>query len=50
MVRIIRMLIDKENIVDANGQKPHFIGKITRPSRLQEIRTKYGMEAAQTLC
>lgn len=47
MVRIIRILINKENILDANGQKPHFIGSITRPSRLQEIRTKYGMEAAQ---
>ena len=47
MVRIIRMLIEKENVLDANGQKPHFIGKITRPSRLQEVRTKYGMEAAQ---
>ena len=47
MVRIIRMLIEKENILDANGQKPHFVGKITRPSRLQEVRTKYGMEAAQ---
>jgi integrase len=47
MVRIIRMLIEKENILDANGQKPHFIGRITRHSRLQEVRTKYGMEAAQ---
>jgi integrase len=47
MVRIIRMLIEKENIVDANGLKPHFTGRITRSSRLQEIRTKYGMEAAQ---
>ncbi|MDJ0531656.1 MAG: site-specific integrase [Xenococcaceae cyanobacterium MO_207.B15] len=47
MVNIIRMLIEKENILDANGQKPHFTGKITRSSRLQEIRTKYGMEAAQ---
>lgn len=47
MVRIIRMLIEKENILDANGQKPHFTGRITRRSRLQEIRTKYGMEAAQ---
>ena len=47
MVRVIRMLIEKENIVDANGQKPHFIGRITRHSRLQEVRTKYGMEAAQ---
>ncbi len=47
MVRIIRMLIEKENVLDANGQKPHFTGKITRQSRLQEVRTKYGMEAAQ---
>ena len=47
MVRIIRMLIEKENVLDANGQKPHFTGKITRSSRLQEVRTKYGIEAAQ---
>jgi integrase len=47
MVRIIRMLIDPENILDANGQKPHFTGKITRSSRLQEIRVKHGIEAAQ---
>ncbi|EAZ89702.1 tyrosine-type recombinase/integrase [Crocosphaera chwakensis] len=47
MVRIIRMLIEKENILDANGQKPHFTGRITRHSRLQEVRAKYGMEAAQ---
>ena len=47
MVRIIRMLIDKENVLDANGQKPHFTGRITRSSRLQEVRAKYGMEAAQ---
>ena len=47
MVRIIRMLIDQEHILDANGQKPHFTGSITRHSRLQEVRTKYGMEAAQ---
>ncbi|MDJ0902874.1 MAG: hypothetical protein QNJ55_29145 [Xenococcus sp. MO_188.B8] len=47
MVRVIRMLIKKENILDANGQKPHFTGKITRHSRLQEVRTKYGMETAQ---
>ncbi len=47
MVNVIRILIDQENILDANGQKPHFIGKITRHSRLQEIRAKYGMEAAQ---
>ena len=47
MVCIIRMLIEKENVLDANGQKPHFTGKITRSSRLQEVRAKYGMEAAQ---
>lgn len=47
MVRIIRMLIEKENVLDANGQKPHFTGTITRHSRLQEVRIKYGMEAAQ---
>ncbi|MDJ0717605.1 MAG: site-specific integrase [Prochloraceae cyanobacterium] len=47
MVRIIRMLIDKENVLDANGQKPHFTGEILRSSRLQEVRTKYGMEAAR---
>ena len=46
MVRIIRMLIEKEDIHDANGQRPHFTGKITRASRLQEIRVKHGMEAA----
>ena len=47
MVLIIRMLIEKENIRDINGQKPHFTGAITRHSRLQEVRTKYGMEAAR---
>ena len=47
MTRIIRMLIENENILDANGQKPYFTGKITRPSRLQEIRVKHGIEAAQ---
>ncbi len=47
MIRIIRMLIEREDIRDANGQKPHFTGRITRSSRLQEVRTKYGMEAAQ---
>ncbi|NET44650.1 site-specific integrase [Okeania sp. SIO2B3] len=47
MVRIIRMLIENEDIRDANGQQPHFTGKITRHSRLQEVRTKYGIEAAQ---
>ena len=49
MVRIVRMLIEKEDIRDANGQRPHFTGKITRPSRLQEVRVKHGMEAAQLL-
>lgn len=47
MVRIIRMLIENEDIRDTNGQKPHFTGKIIRHSRLQEVRVKYGMEAAQ---
>ncbi|CCQ58923.1 Tn554, transposase B [Crocosphaera watsonii WH 0005] len=47
MVRIIRILIEEENILDANGQKPHFTGKILRSSRLQEVRVKYGIEAAQ---
>ncbi|WP_373543575.1 integrase [Chamaesiphon sp.] len=47
MVRIIRMLIEKEDVRDANGLKPHFVGKITRPSKLQEIRAKHGIEAAQ---
>jgi integrase/transcription elongation factor Elf1 len=47
MVRIIRMLIEQENIRDANGKKPNFLGKITRSSRLQEVRVKHGLEAAQ---
>ncbi|MEH2390934.1 MAG: hypothetical protein V7K21_04420 [Nostoc sp.] len=47
MVRIIRFLIEKEDIRDANGQKPHFTGKITRHNRLQEIRVKHGIEAAK---
>ena len=47
MVRIIRMLIEQEDIRDANGQKPYFTGRITRSSRLQEVRTKHGIEAAQ---
>ena len=47
MVKIIRLLIKREGILDANGQRPHFTGKITRPSRLQEIRVKYGVKAAQ---
>ncbi|MDV2994632.1 MAG: hypothetical protein N4J56_004286 [Chroococcidiopsis sp. SAG 2025] len=47
MTRIIRILIEKENLLDVNGQKLHFTGKITRHSRLQEIRVKHGIEAAQ---
>ncbi|OKH33447.1 integrase [Calothrix sp. HK-06] len=47
MVCIIRLLIEKENIRDTNGQRPHFTGKITRHNRLQEIRVKYGIEAAK---
>ena len=47
MVRIVRMLIERENIRDANEHRPHFTGKITRSSRLQEVRTKYGIEAAR---
>jgi transcription elongation factor Elf1/integrase len=47
MVRAIRYLIEAENIRDSNGQQPHFTGRITRPSRLQEIRVKHGIEAAQ---
>jgi integrase len=47
MVRIIRLLIELENIRDANGQTPIFTGKITRSSRLQEIRVKHGIKAAQ---
>lgn len=47
MVRIIRLLIEHEGICDANGQKPHFTGKITRHSRLQEVRVKHGIQAAQ---
>ena len=49
MVIMIKLLIDRENILDANGQKPHFTGRITRPSRLQQVRVKYGLEAAQLL-
>ncbi|MDJ0575365.1 MAG: site-specific integrase [Xenococcaceae cyanobacterium MO_234.B1] len=49
MVGIIRILIEKENVLDVNGQKPHFTGKITRSTRGQEVRTKYGMEAARLL-
>ena len=47
LIRIIRLLIERENILDANGRKPNFTGKITRSSRLQEVRTKYGIKAAQ---
>ncbi len=47
MVRIIRHLIEREKILDANGQPPRFTGKITRASRLQEVRSKHGLEAAQ---
>ncbi|OUL36932.1 integrase [Nostoc sp. T09] len=47
MVAIIRLLIEKEDIRDANGQRPHFTGKITRHNRLQEVRVKHGIEAAQ---
>ncbi|MEA5622131.1 integrase [Nostoc sp. UHCC 0251] len=47
MVRLIRLLIEREDIRDSNGIKPYFTGKITRASRLQEVRAKHGMEAAQ---
>lgn len=47
MVRIVRLMIELENIRDANGIRPHFTGKITRSSRLQQVRVKYGIEAAQ---
>lgn len=47
MVRIIRWLIELENIRDTNGTTPVFTGKITRSSRLQEVRVKHGIEAAQ---
>jgi transcription elongation factor Elf1/integrase len=47
MVRAIRYLIEAEDIRDSNGQQPHFTGRITRSSRLQEIRVKHGIEAAQ---
>ena len=47
MVRAIRYLIETEYIRDSNGQRPHFTGRITRPSRLQEIRVKHGIEAAR---
>lgn len=47
MVRLIRLLIEREDIRDSNGIRPYFTGKITRSSRLQEVRAKHGMEAAQ---
>ena len=47
MVKMICILIEKEKILDANGLQPKFIGKITRPSRTQEIRVKHGIKAAQ---
>lgn len=47
MLRIISLLIERENIRDVNGLSPHFTGRITRSSRLQEVRVKHGMEAAQ---
>ncbi len=47
LIRIIRLLIERENILDANGKKPTFTGKITRSTRLQEVRIKYGIKAAQ---
>lgn len=46
MVKIIRIMIDVEDIRDSNGKKAKFTGKITRPSKLQEIRTKHGIEVA----
>lgn len=49
MTRIIRLLIEREDIHDANGKKPHFTGKITRHNRLQEVRVKHGIEAAKLL-
>jgi len=47
MVRAIRYLIEAEDIRDSNGQRPYFTGRITRSSRLQEVRVKHGIEAAQ---
>lgn len=47
MVKMICILIEKEKILDANGLQPKFMGKITRPSRTQEIRVKHGIKAAQ---
>jgi hypothetical protein len=47
MVRIIRNLIEVEDIRDCNGRQPHFTDRITRSSRLQEVRSKHGIEAAR---
>lgn len=47
MVRIIQYMIEAEDIRDSNNQQAKFTGKITRSSRLQEVRTKHGVEAAQ---
>ncbi|NEQ50012.1 MAG: site-specific integrase [Leptolyngbya sp. SIO3F4] len=47
MVKVIRLLIENEDIRDSNGKQPNFTGRITRPSKLQEIRAKHGLEAAQ---
>lgn len=47
MTKIINLLIENEDIRDANGQRPDFKGKITRSSRLQEVRVRHGIEAAQ---
>lgn len=46
MVRIINMMIEREDLKDSNGQRPHFSGSITRHSRLQEVREKHGIEVA----
>lgn len=46
MVRILNMLIKKEDIKDSNGVCPYFVGKITRHSRLQEVREQFGIQAA----
>ena len=47
VVRVVQLMIEQEDIRDLNGQRPRFTGKITRASRLQEIRVKHGLEAAQ---
>jgi integrase len=47
MVTAIRLLIEKEDIRDSNDQRPHFTSKIIRASKLQEVRAKYGLNAAQ---